>query len=202
MLYHVQIVARDIQVTADDSDEAERFAKDDVREFYADWSYLVDEVRPALPGEERTTDEDDLDLEVEQVEFDDEQSLYTFDATLSLVVDTISPETAGDAAKFFYKLWKYGVVNFDREVGPAAIAKIMELGEKQDAGAAEAEAMVSHAYNALVDIPSTYPGYEALERILACEKRWQDYDDEDAGKILSIAVQFGPEQPATAPAPR
>lgn len=199
MLYHVQIVARDIQVTADDSDEAERFAKDDVREFYADWSYLVDEVRPALPEEEQTTDEDDLDLEVEQVDFDEEQSLYTFDATLSLVVDTVSPETAGDAAKFFYKLWKYGVVNFDREVGPAAIAKIVELGEKPAAGAAEA--MVSHAYNAIVEIPSTYPGYEALERILACEKRWQDYDDEDAGKILSIAVQFGPEQSA-APAPR
>jgi hypothetical protein len=102
-LYAVTLVAEDIQVTAPDEAEAERYARSDARQFRGQWDFQRTEALPADADAEES-DGDDVDPDVSLTERPDagapvDNRIWTFEASFEAVVEADGPETAIAAAK-------------------------------------------------------------------------------------------------------
>ncbi len=107
MLFEVTLVARSIQVTAENLSDAISSAKEDFREFMDEWNYEVHGVPYELMGEE-TTDFHGINIDevvcTEEGPLGGEEGLWTFDAYVSLRVTAENGVEAGDKALRLIKI--------------------------------------------------------------------------------------------------
>lgn len=103
LLWRVTFTAKDIQVTDDEGgDRAEKYAREDAGQFRTSWDYEPPSVEPAAPGEEPAESDWDIELEVSQTDEDDD--LFTFEATFSLVVMADDEDSAIAGARQIMEL--------------------------------------------------------------------------------------------------
>lgn len=186
MLYQVTLVAFDIQTETSDVEVARRNAEDDARTYYADWNYRVEDIFPAGEDADATCGDSDLEFSVCLINHDD--GVFTFDASIDVVVEAEDPLDASYRARTLFSTLVYGQMEVAADAGAKVIAGILEKGD-------DASAMMTAASVAVCTLPSNDHGYACLESILELEKRFDPYTPEDAKAIADIAASFTP-QPA------
>jgi hypothetical protein len=101
--YLVTLTAAGIDVTADSTQQAERYGLEDARQFRAAWTYCATEIEPTAEEPAESFEDVEIDLHLNSRRGRGRDAVFNWDALFVLAVEAESEEAAPAAAIEFLK---------------------------------------------------------------------------------------------------